>query len=327
MPSRPTLRSDYDGAWKSAVHLHLPHLLETLFPAIATHVDWSSSPRFLSQELEALALPGSKTRGAKRVDFLIEVRLLTGERKIIYLHLEVQSARDPLFAQRTYLCNQLICTRVGQDVVTLAILADLDPSWRPCRYQKELLGCRVVFEFPVCKLLDLLPTMEKQRSLASLLVRSQIAALQTRGDAPARLKKRLELCAELRHAGWSRKEIIEGLRLVSWMMRLPKAESLKFREVVSHWPEMKLKLPLTDLDELYLDEVRQETYQKGRQQGRQEGHTEGMQCGEWIGKIELLEEMLGQKRTPLDELRKLTLRHLKARFAKLEKHYHRRFRR
>ncbi|SPE61001.1 hypothetical protein SBV1_590019 [Verrucomicrobia bacterium] len=43
----------------------------------------------------------------------------------------------------------------NKPVVTLAVLADADPNWRPAHYEKALLGTRVRFDFSVCKLLDL----------------------------------------------------------------------------------------------------------------------------------------------------------------------------
>ena len=39
-------------------------------------------------------------------------------------------------------------------MVSLVILADDQAHWRPNAFEEELLGCRVRFEFPVCKLLD-----------------------------------------------------------------------------------------------------------------------------------------------------------------------------
>ena len=44
---------------------------------------------------------------------------------------------------------------------------------RPSHYEKELLGCRVAFDFPICKLLDLvarLDELERSQNPAALLV-------------------------------------------------------------------------------------------------------------------------------------------------------------
>jgi hypothetical protein len=212
-------------------------------------------------------------------------------------------------------------------VVTLVVLGDIHPGWRPCRFERELMGCRVVFEFPVCKLLDLLPkggqegsqAGERVSNLAVLAALAQIAALRTNRNPRHRLKERLLIFRQvLQDQAWKKKEIVDAFRLVSWMMKLPKPESLQFREIVSDWPEMKATLPLTDIEEIWLEE--------GIEKGRQEGHQEGIECGEWIGKVNLLETLLRQEPTSLAILKKETLRQLRARFHKLDKEYHKKHR-
>ena len=59
---------------------------------------------------------------------------------------------------------------------------------------------------------------------------------------------------------------------------------------------------------------------------RQEGRQEGMEKGLWIGKIQLLEEMLGLDAAPKSELESVSLPQIEARFRQLEAEYARRFR-
>ena len=67
--------------------------------------------------------------------------------------------------------------------------------------------------------------------------------------------------------------------------------------------------------------------QEGRMEGRMEGLEEGMECGEWIGKVRVLEQLMGREQTPSQELAKLRLRQLQSRYQKLEKEYHGKYRR
>jgi predicted transposase YdaD len=67
--------------------------------------------------------------------------------------------------------------------------------------------------------------------------------------------------------------------------------------------------------------------QKGREEGREEGLQKGLQKGlthgEWIGKIQLLEQLMGETQTTRVALEKKTIKQLSAQFAKLEAAYHR----
>ena len=54
-----------------------------------------------------------------------------------------------------------------------------------------------------------------------------------------------------------------------------------------------------------------------------EGREEGLTQGQWIGKIQLLEQLMGVAQTPSPALEKKTVKQLSAQFAKLEAAYHR----
>jgi hypothetical protein len=327
------MKSDYDGAWKNLVENRLCEVLGLYFPQVEKEIDWQVAPKLLSQELKTFGIQEESLRG-QRVDFLIEVVTLRGAKKVIFLHLEVQSRKERDFARRIYRYYQTISSQTRHDVVTLVVLADIDPGWQPCRYEKDFMGCRVAFEYPVCKLVDLLEGKMPKRSLAALAAQAQIAALQTSHSSRERLALRLQMWRELLGQGWQKEEILEAFRLLSWMMRLPRAEGLQFRRIVSDWPEMKTTAPMTDIEEIWLEEGIEKGIEKGRQEGRQEGRMEGRQeglekgiaCGEWIGKVELLEGFLGKVPTPVAVLKNETLQQLKARFQKLEREYHKKHR-
>jgi hypothetical protein len=70
------------------------------------------------------------------------------------------------------------CRDSGGDVVTLAVLADLQADWKPDTYRYSRLGCEVMFRFPVCKLLEILPSLEEDTSLPALAAKAQIAAIR-----------------------------------------------------------------------------------------------------------------------------------------------------
>ena len=183
------MKSDYDGAWKDLLHGHLREVLACYFPGVAAAVDWSAPVRFLDQELRTLriadATPGN------RVDLLVEVITFETGPQTIYLHLEVQSFAEEDFASRLHACFQGLSRATGGDVVTLAVLADLQAGWKPDAYCYSRLGCEVMFRFPVCKLLEILPSLEDDTSLPALAAKAQIAALQTSANPDLRMAARL----------------------------------------------------------------------------------------------------------------------------------------
>jgi hypothetical protein len=44
--------------------------------------------------------------------------------------------------------------QIRASLVSLAILADSDPRWRPHNYETKIAGCGLRFQFPVFKALD-----------------------------------------------------------------------------------------------------------------------------------------------------------------------------
>ena len=299
--------SDYDGAWKDLLHRRLREVLACYFPAVAGAIDWSVTPEFLEQELRALAVESSRVNN--RTDLLVRVRLRDGDLQVLYLHIEVQSFREPGFAQRMARSFHGIRASCGEDVVTLVVLADLDPTWKPVEYRYERLGCETIFRFPCCKLLEILPQMEGDISFPALAARAQIEALRTSRHPDKRRIVRWRLTRSLYDSGYGRAEIQEAFRLLAWMMRLPEPELLTFRQELIDYEKAKGMPVLTDIEEYVMKEARQE--------GRQEGLL--------VGKIQLLQEMLGEEVAEADALALLSLTELEARWRTLDADYRVRF--
>lgn len=245
------MKSDYDGAWKDLLHGHLREVLACYFPAVAVAIDWSAPVRFLEQELRQL--PFTEDSPGNRVDILVEVVTFEAGPQTIYLHLEVQSFAEEEFASRLHACFQGLSRATGRDVVTLAVLADLHPGWKPDTYRYSRLGCEVIFRFPVCKLLEILPTLEGDTSLPALAAKAQVAALQTSANPDLRLAARWRLTRLLLEEGYTRTDVRDALRLVAWMMQLPRTQTLQFREKIVEFDQMNTTAYLTDLEELAME--------------------------------------------------------------------------
>ena len=244
---------------------------------MAAEVDWSIPPEYLDTELQEVVRDADL--GKQRVDKLIRVQLLDGSEEWVLIHVEVQAQPDEDLPRRLYQYHHRIADRFGRRVATLAVLADERAQWRPYSYSEELWGCRVRFEYPVCKLLDLAggePDLNSSMNPAAIVVAAHLAAQETRGDMELRKKFKWQITRRLYQRGWEKKDILELFRLVDWLLVLPDKLELEFdSELIQS--EQESNMPhIMSFERLARDAGREEGRQEGREEGRQEGRRQGV---------------------------------------------------
>jgi hypothetical protein len=171
---------------------------------------------------------------------------------------------------RIYQYHHRVRDRYGQRVLSLAILADESPTWRPSHFEEEILGCRVQFDFPVCKLLDSVERAEAEAvkgKPSAVIVLANWAAQQTQKDPPERFRVKWDLTRRLYEAGFDRKEILELYRLIDWMMFLPVELENAFKQKLQTYEESKVMPYVTSIERMAKAE--------GQAAGRVEGRVEG----------------------------------------------------
>jgi hypothetical protein len=268
-----TPHQDYDGAWKEALEHYLQPLLKFCFPAVAACIDWTRPFEWLDKELQEIVREAEA--GKLWADKLVKVVRLDGVEEWVLIHVEVQSQKDPRLPERMYHYHHRIADRFGRRVVSLAVLGDGQADWRPSLYEEETWGCRLRFEYLVCKLLDFgeqTGRLDEDPNPAAIIVASHLAALATAHDTRLRERFRWELTVRLHEHGYTEKDGMELMRLLDWLMRLPREESLKFRQRVIKYEEEKRMPYITTYEEF----AREEGHQAGQQQGMQEGMQQGM---------------------------------------------------
>ena len=280
---------DYDSPWKEALETDLRSMLDFCFPRIAAAINWEAKTTFLDKELQQVTRDAAL--GEQRVDKLIEVQLLDGTKEWILVHIEIQHQRDVDLAQRVYQYHHRVRDRFGQQVVSLVILADEDRDWRPNCFEEELLGCRVRFEFPVCKLLDVLEVAERESQRgqpSAIMIVANWAAQQTRHDMLERRRLKWELTRRLYDAGLERGEILRLYRLLDWLMGLPEGLEREYKEQLREFERSRAMPYITSIERM----GREEGLQQGREEGREEGRAEGLERGRGMGRIETLREII-----------------------------------
>ncbi len=262
---------DHDSPWKCVLELLFRPFLELAFPDVAARIDWTFEPISLEQELRTIS-PDSEV-GLKPADKLVKVRLLDGTDQWLLVHIEVQMRRDPDLPRQLftyyYYC---ILDHHGIRVVTLAILGDRSRTWRPTSYSNVFLGCSTTFHFRICKTIDFEDQLDdpRQRSNQALFVIAAHLGTQRHRKEPQDLYQcRLKLNSE----GYAPVEIQNLLWLMDWLMPLPDALKIPFRN------ELQRRQPDKTMPHITL-------FQKlGRQEGRQEGRTEGLTEGRQEGSL------------------------------------------
>jgi hypothetical protein len=231
-------KDDYDSPWKMAMSIYFEYLLAFFFPEIHQSIDWSKPYEFLDQELQQVMRDDQI--GLKKADKLVKVWLVDGTETWILLHLEVQSQYQVNFAERVYVYNSRIFGIFGKKVVSLVILADDQPSWRPRSFEYKLFGCRVLLEFPIVKLLDYANNweeLEKNSNPFAIIVMAHLKTQATRKLPQERLKWKLSIFKSLYQKGYNKNDIMELFRVLDWMMKLPKSFDSNFNEEVKSYQE------------------------------------------------------------------------------------------
>jgi hypothetical protein len=259
--------SDFDSPWKEALDIYFRAFLALLFPWIHEAIDWSRGYESLDKEFQQLAADAEV--GRRYVDKLVKVWRTDGIEQWLLVHIEVQTGRDPGFELRMYVYNYRIFDRYNREVVSLAVLADDEPNWRPSQFRSERWGCERLLTFPSVKLLDLArdeASLESSANPFAQVVLAHLKALETRSDPAGRHIWKVRLVRGLYERGFSADDVRELFRLLDWLMELPPALDGRFWDKIKQIQEDKTMPFITTPERI------------GRQQGLKEGLLKGIEA-------------------------------------------------
>jgi hypothetical protein len=230
---RKRKRAGYDTAWKEVIKVGFEPFMELLFPEIHRDIDFSRDIEFLDKELSQL-FPESKTK--KRVaDILIKVYLQGGSKKSIWIlfHIEVQGQKDPQFMIRVFIYHYRIFDRYkdkGIDVVSLAVLADEDPEYRPNEFAVKHWGFEHRLKIPIAKLIDfklkshLRKKLETSTNPMAIVVKAVLKSHEAKQAADKEKSSiKWDLIKQCYRKGYTKNQIEMLLKFIDWIIRLPDA--------------------------------------------------------------------------------------------------------
>ncbi|MDJ0835778.1 MAG: hypothetical protein QNK37_04630 [Acidobacteriota bacterium] len=256
---------EYDSPWKTILDHLLYHCLQMINPALFDDIDWTVDPVFLDKELNQIA-PKHKV-GNRFVDKLFKVRMKNGETKWVLLHIEVQVNQDSGFPERMFVYNYRIYDKYNERVISMAILADLDDTWRPDNFSYGGYGSTMGLNYKVAKLID-----HKEEDLAenqnpfAIVILAHLNALKNAGDnedrqiTRARAKKNLLRMALTRN--YTREQITQLTLFIDWVMNVPKDLDNKLSE------ELNKELGAEAME--YVTSWERRGIEKGERKGKQD---------------------------------------------------------
>jgi len=227
-------RTDQDSPWKRILQQYFQEAIEFFFPDIAQVIDWTKPPEFLDKEFVKIA-PDAKV-GRRFADQLVRVKLKRGKDLMLLIHVEVQAAPEKKFAERIFVYSLRIFDYFHQPAVSVAILCDANPTWRPRQYGFSLPGTMLNFEFSMVKLLDYrdrLAELDASRNLFAIVVKAHLKLQETKKDNLGRKVWKLLLVQQLYEAGYNQEQVVNLFNFLDWVLVLPRRLEAEF------WMELK----------------------------------------------------------------------------------------
>ncbi len=219
-PHASSTSSDSDSAWKEILESSFKEFLFFFFRPIHDDIDWTVPPELKDKELAKAHRRGGL--GKRVVDKLVKVRLLTGVEAWILIHVEIQGYVAEL-EERVFISNHRIFDSTRLEVVSLVVLTDPSPSYRPCKFERWRWGQTQLLEFPGEKLLDYSQRLEELNADPNpfaLVVLAHLKTHKARTDTD-RLDLKALLVKMLFERGHGREDIMHLLRFIDWLKALP----------------------------------------------------------------------------------------------------------
>lgn len=260
------LLRDFDSPWKQVCDNFFPEMLEMVLHEAYEEIDWDHPFRLLDKELPKVDL--SHLTGLRVADKLIEVRLKDGEREIVFIHVEFQNQVEPKLSRRMYKFNHRISDKFDKPVVSLAVLGDASPNWRPKPYRYKKWRFDLSMSYPIIKLLDYRDRVDELKASSNPfahIILAFLAGLDTRTDPQRRLSAKIGLIRRLYRKKFSRTTIVNLFQFIDWTLELPATLAQQFRtdlEII----EGETNMPyITSIERMAREEGKAEGIEEGRQ--------------------------------------------------------------
>ena len=257
-------RADQDSPWKEILEAYFPQAMQFFFPQTAALINWEIPHEFLDKEFQQIAHDAEQ--GRRYADKLVKVWQHQGEEIWLLIHIEIQAKSEELFPERMFSYNLRIFDRFGKPAISVAILCDADPKWRPNQYNYNYPDTRLNFEFGTVKLLDYQnrwTELEASDNPFATVVMAHLKTQQTKKKPQERKNWKFSLIRRLYAQGLQEKDIRNLYRFIDWVMMLPKALEADFWQDFKQFEQERTMTYITTGERI--------GYERGIAEGKQEG--------------------------------------------------------
>jgi hypothetical protein len=188
-------RADNDSPWKEILEIYFPQAMQFFFPEVACLIDWNRKYEFLDKEFRQISRKAKQ--GKRYADKLVKVWGHKGEELWLLIHIEIQAQPEKGFEKRMFTYNFRIFDRFDKPAISLTILCDSSPNWRPKAFSFTYPGTSLDFQFGSVKLLyyqNRIAELEASDNVFAHVVMAHLKMQQTQGKHQA--TKRIKICLD-----------------------------------------------------------------------------------------------------------------------------------
>ncbi len=258
-----------DRLWKAILEDFFPYAILFYFPEFHPKIDWKKG--FVMLDKELLELFPESEQNERRADLLAKVWLLDGSVQWILIHVEVQGYKDPNFPDRMFTYFYRIKDRFNVPISALAILTDINKSWRPDRYMATCMGTEIVYKYPLFKLIDYKnEDFDGNKNPWAVVMKAALIGLKGKWTDDALFTAKVQIYKELRENGYAIKQVRDLLQFLKYHVHFQKKEYfLKFETEIKKIDKIK-KQPM-GIQELVKEHIIEEAKKEGIEQGIEQG--------------------------------------------------------
>ncbi len=271
---------EFDSPWKDVLQAYLPAFLAFFFPDIVGEIDWVRGYVALDKEFQQIARRAKI--GKLLADKLFKVWLKDGREHWLLIHIEIQGEVESEFPRRMFDYHVAARQLYNQEVVSLAILCDENPHWKPTVFEYGRWGTWLSLTFRVAKLLEFgddLEALEASENPFAAVVLAHLQTMRTRDDPTSRREWKLRIIKALFRNNWQNDDIRRLFRVIDWLMALPEDLEDLFRADLYRLEEERKVEYITSIERHGIKVGIERGLRKGRRLGRLEGLEEGIEKG------------------------------------------------
>jgi len=136
-----------DIFFKSAFEDYFSDMLRFLYKDADQIFDLEKPISFMDKELLEISPDRKKKGGTRNADMLAKIYLRTGKQELFMLHLEIQTITSPKFPSRVFKYWYRLTDRYDHPIVSHTIFTGVPGQQRPDKYQYNMLGTKLSFEY------------------------------------------------------------------------------------------------------------------------------------------------------------------------------------